>query len=55
MARMTGGEAIVKALAREGVKVAFGLPGVRFLELAGVQIGDPSYVRRFARRAKTLH
>src|SRR5437867_3583332 len=28
MARMTGGEAIVKALAREGVKVAFGLPGV---------------------------
>ena len=29
MARMTGGEAIVKALAREGVKVAFGLPGVQ--------------------------
>src|SRR3989441_8619575 len=28
MARMTGGEAIVKALAREGVQVAFGLPGV---------------------------
>src|SRR5438552_10272722 len=29
MARMTGGEAVVKALAREGVKVAFGLPGVQ--------------------------
>ena len=29
MARMTGGEAIVKALAHEGVKVAFGLPGVQ--------------------------
>src|SRR5207244_10546013 len=29
MARLTGGEAIVKALAREGVKVAFGLPGVQ--------------------------
>jgi len=29
MARMTGGEAIVKVLAREGVKVAFGLPGVQ--------------------------
>ena len=29
MARMTGGEAIVKALAREGVNVAFGLPGVQ--------------------------
>jgi acetolactate synthase-1/2/3 large subunit len=29
MARMTGGEAIVKALTREGVKVAFGLPGVQ--------------------------
>ena len=29
MARMTGGEAIVKTLAREGVKVAFGLPGVQ--------------------------
>src|SRR5499426_4588397 len=29
MARMTGGEAIVKARAREGVKVAFGLPDVQ--------------------------
>src|SRR5256885_7022010 len=29
MARMTGGEAIGKALAREGVKVAFGLRGVQ--------------------------
>src|SRR2546428_664818 len=29
MARMTGGEGIVKALPREGVQVAFGLPGVR--------------------------
>src|SRR5437867_1347636 len=36
MARMTGGEAIVKALAREGVKVAFGLPGVK---LSGIVTG----------------
>ncbi len=29
MARMTGGEAIVKSLHREGVRVVFGLPGVQ--------------------------
>jgi acetolactate synthase-1/2/3 large subunit len=29
MARMTGGEALVKQLAREGVQVVFGLPGVQ--------------------------
>ena len=29
MAVMTGGEAIVKTLAREGVRVVFGLPGVQ--------------------------
>ena len=29
MARMTGGEALVKQLHREGVRVVFGLPGVQ--------------------------
>ncbi|HLE44279.1 MAG TPA: thiamine pyrophosphate-dependent enzyme [Methylomirabilota bacterium] len=29
MARMTGGEALAKSLAREGVRVVFGLPGVQ--------------------------
>ena len=29
MAVMTGGEAIAKTLAREGVRVVFGLPGVQ--------------------------
>ena len=29
MSRMTGGEALVKQLAREGVRVVFGLPGVQ--------------------------
>src|SRR5260370_23775967 len=29
MARMTGGEALVKQLFREGVRVVFGLPGVQ--------------------------
>src|SRR5262245_59830529 len=29
MARMTGGEALVKSLFREGVRVVFGLPGVQ--------------------------
>src|SRR3990172_13032848 len=29
MARMTGGEALVKQLVREGVRVVFGLPGVQ--------------------------
>ena len=29
MARMTGGEALVKQLHREGVRVIFGLPGVQ--------------------------
>src|SRR5688500_18153296 len=29
MARLTGGEALVKSLTRHGVKVVFGLPGVQ--------------------------
>ena len=29
MARKTGGEALVKSLSREGVRVVFGLPGVQ--------------------------
>src|SRR5262245_20293126 len=36
MTRMTGGEALAKSLAREGVRVVFGLPGV---QLYGVVAG----------------
>ena len=35
MARMTGGEALVKSLYREGVRVVFGLPGVQIYGVAG--------------------
>lgn len=33
MARMTGGEAVVQALRRDGVEVVFGLPGVQIMHL----------------------
>ncbi len=29
MARMSGGEALAKSLAREGVEVVFGIPGIQ--------------------------
>ena len=38
MARMTGGEALVASLYREGVRVVFGLPGV---QLYGVIAAPP--------------
>ena len=35
MARMTGGEALVQSLYREGVRVIFGLPGVQLVRRDG--------------------
>ena len=42
MARMTGGEALVQSLYREGVRVIFGLPGVQLY-------GDPKIGRASCR------
>ena len=42
MARMTGGEALAKQLAIEGVKVIFGVPGVQLYgALAGLRDERP--------------
>src|SRR5439155_19736165 len=41
MARMTGGEALVKQLYREGVRVVFGLPGVQFYGVVAALRDEP--------------
>jgi acetolactate synthase-1/2/3 large subunit len=41
MARMTGGEALVKSLAREGVRVVFGLPGVQLYGVMAALRDEP--------------
>jgi acetolactate synthase I/II/III large subunit len=42
MARLTGGEALAKQLAREGIRVVFGLPGVQLYgAIAGLR-DEPS-------------
>ena len=41
MATMTGAEALVRSLAREGVEVIFGLPGVQIMEVLDVLHGQP--------------
>ncbi|MBI4590085.1 MAG: thiamine pyrophosphate-binding protein [Candidatus Rokubacteria bacterium] len=41
MARMTGGEALAKSLAREGVRVVFGLPGVQLYGVIAALRDDP--------------
>src|SRR5262245_7700311 len=41
MAVMTGGEAIVKTLAREGVRVVFGLPGVQLYGIIAALRDEP--------------
>src|SRR5262245_26923624 len=41
MARMTGGEAIVKSLSREGVRVVFGLPGVQLYGMLAALRDEP--------------
>jgi acetolactate synthase I/II/III large subunit len=42
MARLTGGEALTKALAREGVRVVFGLPGVQLYGAVAALRDEPS-------------
>jgi acetolactate synthase-1/2/3 large subunit len=41
MARMTGGEALVQSLYREGVRVIFGLPGVQLYGVLAALRGEP--------------
>ena len=41
MARMTGGEALVKSLFREGVRVVFGLPGVQLYGVLAALRDEP--------------
>ena len=41
MARMTGGEALVKQLHREGVRVVFGLPGVQLYGVLAALRDEP--------------
>src|SRR5207249_2442606 len=41
MARMTGGEALVKQLYREGVRVVFGLPGVQLYGVVAALRDEP--------------
>jgi acetolactate synthase-1/2/3 large subunit len=42
MTRMTGGEALVKQLAREGVRVVFGLPGVQLYGAVAALRDEPA-------------
>src|SRR5437667_6078674 len=41
MAKMTGGEALVKSLHREGVRVVFGLPGVQLYGVMAALRDEP--------------
>ena len=41
MPRMTGGEAVVRALAAEGVEVVFGLPGVQIMHIYDAFYNNP--------------
>ena len=41
MPKMTGGEAVVKALAAEGVEVVFGLPGVQIMHIYDAFYNNP--------------
>ena len=42
MPEMTGGQALIKSLAREGVEVIFGLPGVQMYEAINPIADEPS-------------
>src|SRR5215216_2118340 len=39
--RMTGGQAVVRSLAKHGVEVVFGIPGVHTLALYDALVGSP--------------
>ena len=41
MAKLTGGQALAKALYREGVRVIFGLPGVQLYHMMDGLHGEP--------------
>ena len=41
MAKMTGGQALVKSLYREGVRVVFGLPGVQLYHAMDAFYDEP--------------
>lgn len=41
MQKLTGGQAVIKALAAEGVKVVFGIPGVHNLDIYDALIDEP--------------
>src|SRR5216684_1548019 len=41
MARMTGGEALVQSLYREGIRVVFGLPGVQLYGVMAALRDEP--------------
>ena len=42
MAKLSGGEALVKSLVREGVEVVFGLPGVQMYGIVAALRDEPS-------------
>ena len=57
MARMTGGEALVQSLYREGVRVIFGLPGVQLYGVLAALRDEPAHPlhRDPARAGDELH
>ena len=42
MAKLSGGEALIKSLVREGVEVIFGLPGVQMYGIVAALRDEPS-------------
>ena len=42
MARMSGGEALARSLAREGVEVVFGIPGIQIYGIVAALRDEPS-------------
>ena len=58
MATMSGGEALAKSLAREGVEVVFGIPGIQMYGIVAGLRDEPGSVdeQRFCqcKRAATL-
>ena len=42
MARMSGGEALARSLAREGVEVVFGIPGIQIYGIVAALRDVPS-------------
>ena len=42
MAKLSGGEALIKSMVREGVEVVFGLPGVQMYGIVAALRDEPS-------------